>query len=185
VRTLLKNGKVKNRFVHELNEFLSAFIFIAPFVLSFATFRLYVSATPGPALFVYATALVNALVLAKIVLIEEWVRMGKRSEDKALMLSTIHKSFFFTLLFLAFHILEGAVHHLWHGQTLASSLDTELVKNKSELLGTGLVIFFGSMPFFALREVRRVIGIDAFRSLFFSRRRFEGSGQFHGLPQPH
>jgi hypothetical protein len=37
----------------------------------------------------------------------------------------------------------------------------------NEFLGRGLVVFSTFVPLFAFRELRRVLGEDTFRSLFF------------------
>jgi hypothetical protein len=161
----------KERIVHELREFLTVFLFLAPFFASFATYRIYLKG--GSELLALGLAMVNALVLAKIILIGEIARLGRRSENKPLLVSTIHKSLMFTLLYLAFHVLEEGVHGVLHGH----SFFRPLVVEKEEFLGLGLVLFFAMIPFFAVREMRRVMGADNFRHLFLGRNRPEQFNQ--------
>ena len=156
----------KQGIAHELREFLVVFLFIAPFVITLATYRIFLG-TRENTLFVYVAALVNALVLSKIILIGELIGLGKRSENKPLILPTLHKSVAFTLLYLAFLGLESTVHDLLHGQSLLAALSAAFVAEGGELLMRGLVTFFAAIPFFALRELRRVPGPDTFRGLFF------------------
>ncbi|HEY6343908.1 MAG TPA: hypothetical protein VIY49_20625 [Bryobacteraceae bacterium] len=162
----------KQRIVHELWEFLTVFLFLAPFFASFATYRVYLKGGSGE-LLALGIAMVNALVLAKIILIGEMARLGRRSENKPLFVSTIHKAIMFTMLYLAFHVLEEGVRGVLHGH----SFFRPLVVEKEELLGIGLVLFFAMIPFFAMREMRRVMGADNFRHLFFGGNRPEQFNQ--------
>jgi hypothetical protein len=159
----------KKRVAHEMYEFVVVFVLLAPFFVSFATFRMYVTHEFGNAFFAYGTALFNALVLAKIILIGELARLGKRSESEPLIVSTIYKSALFTVLYVAFHVLESAVHALWHGQTFLGAIYQAAVTRRGELVSIGLVLFFAFIPFFALRETRRVMGADKFLELFTKR----------------
>jgi hypothetical protein len=70
------------------------------------------------------------------------------------------------MLYLAFHVLESTVRGLLHGQTFFDALQAVAVAGRRELIGLGFVILFGFIPFFALREIRRVLGEDEFRHLF-------------------
>ena len=154
----------KQRIVHELWEFLFVFLCLAPFFASFATYRIYLKGGSGE-LLALGIAMVNALVLAKVILIGEIARLGRRYENKPLLVSTIHKAIVFTLFYLAFHVLEEGLRGVLHGH----SFFRPLVVEKEELLGLGLVVFFAFIPFFAVREMRRVMGEDNFRHLFFGR----------------
>ena len=110
--------------------------------------------------------------MAKVILIGEIAKLGKRSENKPLFVSTIHKAVMFTLLYLAFHVLEEGVRGVFHGQGFFRTLDAALL-DKKEVLIRGLVVFFAFIPFFAVREMRRVMGADNIRYLFFGGNRPE------------
>jgi len=165
---------VKQRVAHEVEELLVVFMFIAPFVLALASYRLYLRPFES-ALFAYGTAVVNAFVIAKIILTLDLVHVGKSSEKKPLILPTLHKAAVATLLFLAFRGIETVLHGLLHRESFLAALDAGFVKEKGEFLLIGLVTFLAALPFFALREMRRVMGADKFRHLFF------GEGRPHHL----
>jgi hypothetical protein len=159
-------GNAKQRIVHEFKEFLIVVLFVTPFILSFATFRLYVSPRPESTLFVYVTALVNALVLSKVILIGELANLGKSSEHKPLIVPTVHKAAVFALLYVAFHAVEIGTRGVLHGERFFGALYQEVVTHRGEFVTIALIMFFGFIPFFALRETRRVMGPDKFQSLF-------------------
>jgi hypothetical protein len=161
------------RITDEVAEFLVVFLFIAPFVITLATYRIFIG-THESTLYVYLAALVNALVLSKVVRTGEMIGLGKTSENKPLILPTLHKSFVFSLFYVAFLGLESTGHNLLHGRGLFAALDVGFVAEKAELLMRGLVTFFGAIPFFALREVRRILGPDTLRDLFFGTARPPG-----------
>jgi hypothetical protein len=159
----------KQGIVNEVKELLVIFLFIAPYVVTLATYRMMlVRSVSGPV--AYGTALVTALVLCKVIRTGELVRLGKHSEDKPLIVPTLHKSLAFAVLYALFLGLESIVHGLVRGQTLLTALRAPFVTEKVEILMRGLVTFFAAIPFFALREVRRVMGADTFSRLFFGRR---------------
>ena len=66
--------------------------------------------------FEYGTAVINALILSKIVLIGEYLRVGERQEHRPLIYSTLYRSFLFTCLVAVFHLLEDAIKGLVHGE---------------------------------------------------------------------
>lgn len=167
----------------ELKEFLSVFVFVAPFFISFASYRIYVSGEHGNVYFDYGKALVNALVLSKVILLGELARLGKKSENKKLSISTCHKAALFTLFYLAFQAAEGVAHELLHGQKLIGAIDAEAAAGRGEFLFQGLIAFFAFIPFFALREARRVIGNEQFHQLFFGGGPAANSGCSTANPQ--
>jgi hypothetical protein len=112
----------------------------------------------------YGTALINALPVAKVILIGEYARLGKKRESKAPFQSELYKAFLISLLVFAFHIVEEAIKRRWHGENFATAYYGIRV---NELLARSVVIFCAFLPLLEFRELRRVLGEDNFWSLFF------------------
>jgi hypothetical protein len=129
-------------------------------------------------LFAFGTALVTAFMVSKIVLIGELLGLGRSSENQPLILAALHKAAAFALLYLAFHGLEGAIDNFRHGRGFLAGFQTAFVTETGGLLLLGLVAFFSAIPFFALREVRRVLGVDSFRDLVLGTGLSRGNAQF-------
>ena len=165
----MNKGKLTRKIGHEIKEFLTVFLFLAPFFLAFTAYGMNVARNLGHPYFHYGAAIVNALVLAKIVLIGELIGLGRYFEKLPLVVPTLFKSAVFTVLYLTVHTLERIVDALIHGARLASSLNMELIYGNGKILSQATFIFLAFIPFFALREVRRVMGNDHFRYLFFGR----------------
>src|SRR5271155_4372652 len=159
-----KKATLKEKAAHELREFTVISSYLAFFFCAVATYSSLLLNEFHVSYFVYATALINALVIAKVILIGEYAHIGKKHESKPLFLSTLYKAFVFSLLVFAFHIVEEAIKRRWHGETFATAYHGIRV---NELLARSVVIFCAFLPLFAFRELRRVLGEDNFSSLFF------------------
>jgi hypothetical protein len=64
-------------------------------------------------------ALINAAVVTKVIMIGEYAKLGRRHEDKALLISAVWKAFVFGLLVFGFHVVEEVIKRLIHGEDLA------------------------------------------------------------------
>jgi len=110
-------------------------------------------------------AMLNALVIAKVILAGEYVHLGKKYEGKPLFLSALYKAFLFSLLVFGFHHVEEVIKRLLHGQNAAGAVHD--VRTTS-CLGRGVIRFCTFISFFAFRDLRRVLGEDKFHDLFFA-----------------
>jgi len=168
----MTQGKLAKRIVHEANEFVVVFLFLAPFFISFAIFRVHLMGVCGKESSSYATevlkALVNALVLAKVILTGDVIRLGKPIESRPVIFTTIYKAAVFTVLYIVFTVVENTVRSLFHGLTFEAALQSIAHTEKGDLLTLSLVVFFTFNPFFLLREIRRVLGVEKFRSVIFA-----------------
>src|SRR5271167_4389031 len=103
---------LKQKATHEFQEIAEIFLYLAFFFCALATYSMLLLNKFHVSYFVYGAALINAIVIAKVILIGEYVHLGKKHEAKPLLLSAIYKAFLFSLLVFAFHILEEAVRLL-------------------------------------------------------------------------
>ncbi|MGA8408227.1 MAG: hypothetical protein WB680_13700 [Candidatus Acidiferrales bacterium] len=158
-----KKASLKQKAEHELQEFFGIFLYLAFFFCAFATYSMLLLNQFHVSYFVFGTALINALVVAKVILIGEYAHLGTKHETKPLLQSALYKAFLFSLLVFAFHVVEEMIKRRWHGETLMSAAHEIRI---NELLARSVVIFCTFLPLFAFRELRRVMGEDKFRSLF-------------------
>jgi hypothetical protein len=106
----------------------------------------------------FGLALFNAFVLAKVMLVAEELRLGTRFRKKAPIFPILHKSVLFAILFISFNLVEKIVAGLWKGKTLAESLPGIWGRGVGEVVIAGLIITVALIPFFAFRELSRVMG---------------------------
>jgi hypothetical protein len=159
-----QNTSVKQKVVNEFEEVAIITLYLAFFFCALAIYSMLLLDKFHISYFTYGTALLNALVIAKVILIGEAVHAGKKFEGKALFYSAIWKAFVFGLLVFAFHILEEMIKNLVDGKGVAGAFHNMRI---DDLLARTVIIFCTFIPLFAFRELRRVMGQENFRALFF------------------
>ena len=154
----------------ELRTFSAIALYLALMLEALFSYRSLTLSESGITAFHYGVAVIEALVLAKVIMIGQALRLGKGLEDKPLIVSVLVK----TLLFGAFvalfsmieHVIEGLVHH----DTWAVIAHQLFAGGRDEILARTLVIIVAFIPFFAFSEVDRVLGQGKLFALFFSKR---------------
>src|SRR5215469_745969 len=116
----------------------------------------------------YSFALINAFVVAKIILIGEYTHLGGGTEARSLLVSSVWKAFLFGLLAFVFHVMEEGIRHRLHGESFS---DVFRDIHAKVLLARSLVVFCTFIPLVAFRELRRALGEDEFNALFFHKNR--------------
>jgi hypothetical protein len=178
-----QNSKVvvlKQKAIHEFIEAVGISLYLAFFFCAIVTYKLILLHDFRDWLLEYGFALLNALVVAKVILIGEYSHLGRKHEDKALLLSSAYKAFLFGVLVFGFHIVEEAIKRLLHGQAVSGAFSDVRI---DVTLARSLVVFCTFLPFFAFRELRRVLGEDKFNDLFFRARAMTKSGLSGGQAQ--
>ena len=117
----------------------------------------------------YGISVIRALVLGKVILVAEAFRLGRRFEEKPLIIPTLYKTFLFTVCMAVFDIAEALVRGLIGGLGPMGAVDEVMSRFHYEWLSRALINFFAFIPLFAVRELRRVLGEGAI-GIFFRRR---------------
>jgi len=163
-KTAAEKAHMKEKAKHELKELLTIFLYLAFFFCALVTYSTLLLNEYHVKYLNYAFAIINALVITKVIMIGEYANVGKRYEGRALFVSSIWKAFVFGLLVYAFHVVEEIIKRLIHGADMASaSRDIRF----DELAGRSIVVFCTFIPLFAFREFRRVMGEDEFQAFVF------------------
>jgi hypothetical protein len=103
----------------------------------------------------YTFAIINALVIAKVILLGEMAHVGRRFEGRPLWQSVLWKATVFGLLVFAFHIVEEFVKRIIHHEPAGTVLHRF---DFQEMLARSIIIFAAFIPLFAFRELRRRAG---------------------------
>jgi hypothetical protein len=162
-----KTTSLKQKAAHESKEIAIVFLYLAILFCAMATYSMLLLEEFHISYFTYGAALLNAFVITKIILIGEAAHLGKNQEVKPLLYSSVYKAFLFGLLVFAIHILEELIKRLVHGKDIVGALHEVRL---DDLLARSLVIFCAFIPFFAFRELGRVLGQDKLRALFLQER---------------
>src|SRR3974390_1571649 len=140
-----KKAGLKQKAARQVEALVKIFVYLAFSFCAVVTYRLLLLHEFHTSYFDYGTALLNALIVAKVILIGEDVHLGKRVEDQPLLLSAISKALLFGLLVFAFHIVEEAVKRLVHGNDLAGAWHEA---HLDEVLARCVIIFCTFVPLF-------------------------------------
>jgi hypothetical protein len=158
----------KKRAENELKDFLIISAYLATLFCAVASYTmLLLRQHDESSTLNYTFALINALVIGKVILIGEMMHLGRRAETRPLYQSVILKSIVYGLFIFAFHLLEEFIKRLIHHQPAGTVLhEMEL----EQLIARSIVILCALVPLFAFRELSRVLGEGKLNELFFHRR---------------
>ena len=170
-KSVAQKAEMKQKAKHEGKELLLITAYLAFFFCALATYTTLLLKQYDVPFWNYAFALINSLVIAKVILIGQVVHLGEKYEHKPLLLSALYKAFMYCLFALAFHFVEELIKRLIHGANLAEASRTIRI---DQLLGHTLVVFCTFIPLFAFMEFRRVLGEETFYNLLF---RSEAAGR--------
>lgn len=158
---------VKERALHQLKQFLFIFLYLFVLLVVFAMDRSIVLEQHNLSFTDYGFALVNALVLGKVILVAEDLHLGRGLEGRPLAYPVLLKSLLFAAVLVSFHILESILKGWWHDRTLLESI-SEIGAFKG-IAFLSFMMFVVLIPFFAFREMARVLGPAVLRTLLFER----------------
>ena len=156
---------LRARAYEELRKFLIIFSYLWLVFFVFLVHEWAVLASNHISFRFYGLAVVNALVLSKIMLIAEALRFAEGLNDKPLVYPIAFKSISFSALLMVSYVVEEIVVGLFHGKTVAESFPQVGGGGLVGVLTVGGILCIALVPFFGFREIARVIGETNFRSL--------------------
>lgn len=156
------HSAVKQKAMHELREFVWLTIYLAFFFCALATYSALLMREYSVQYFMYSVALINALVIAKVIMIGEYAHLGRRYEKYSILVAALIKAFLYSLLVLAFHFLEEAIKRIIHGEPFGTAFRD---MHTYELLGRTVLVFCTFVPLFAFRGIRSALGEAEFYKL--------------------
>ena len=160
----------KQKVLHEMVEYWINFIYLAVFFGIFTWYRRLVLEEYQINYLHYGVGVIEAAILAKVIMIGDILRLGGRLEEKSLIFPTLYKAVVFSIWVAIFGLLEHTVVGFLHGKGLEEGFQEIISEGKYELLSRCLVTFFAFVPFFAFKQLGRVLGEGKIRALFFRRR---------------
>jgi|SRR5215472_9594660 len=169
MKSEIKPG-LKERAIEEFRLFWIIALYLWVFLGSFIVYRQLIAAEMGVAYLHYGFALIEALIIAKVVLIGKMFGFSRRFEDKPLIVPVLYKSFLFGILVLLFGIVEHLVEGWIHKQGWIGGLSEIREMGVDEIAARTLVLIITFVPFFAFSEIGRVLGGHKLTTMFFSKR---------------
>jgi hypothetical protein len=165
-----KTPSLKQRVAEEFRMFWAIAIYLAVMLSAFIWYRRFILSESGITYLHYGAAVIEALILAKVILVGRALRLGKRFEQAPLVISALVKAVAYAVFVAIFFVLEHLIEGLVRGETW-SNIAAGLVRvGWDEILARAIMAIVVFIPFFAFMEINRVLGDDRLFSLFFRRR---------------
>lgn len=162
-------AELKERAIEELKLFWIIAFYLWVFLGSFLVYRRLIVAETGVTYLHYGMALIQALIVAKVILIGRMFGFTRRFEDKPLIVPVLYKSFLFGLLVMLFGVAEHLVEGWVHKEGLLGGLHDISDIGVHEIGARMLMLTVAFVPFFAFAELGRVLGAQKLSAMFFSK----------------
>jgi hypothetical protein len=156
---------LRARAYQELRKFLIIFAYLWLVFFVFFLHEWVVLANNNIGFRFYGLAVVNALVLSKIMLIAESLKFADGLKNRPLIYPIAFKSISFAALLMVSYIAEEIVVGLFHGSSMAESFPKIGGGGLVGVLIVSAIMCIALVPFFAIREIARAIGEAEFRTL--------------------
>jgi hypothetical protein len=156
---------------HELIEYAFNVLYLAIVFAAFTIYRRLLLSAHDITYTNYGFALIEALILGKVIMIGGVFRLGRGLEDKPLIYPTLYKTVVFTIFCAAFTLAEHAVKGLVSGKGIPAAFAEFTAQGYEVILANSMVVFVALIPFFAIKELGRVVGREKIGRLFFRQER--------------
>ena len=166
------NGSSRNlkaRAIHELRRFVLIFLYLWLIFGFFVLNERIILAQRGIFVTAQGFALINALVLAKVMLVVEDLNLSRWLPPRPLIYPILHDSFLLTVLFICFHVLEKVITGFIRGASIAASVPAIGGGGFAGLVCVAVILFVALIPFFAFKHVGRALGEGQLNAMLFGR----------------
>jgi hypothetical protein len=160
IQTPTLRQKVKK----ELSEYFINVAFLALFFCTYAFSRRLTLAEYGIYLDDYFVGLIKALVIGKVIMMASFLRISKLFEDRPLIVPILYKVLIFALCAIMFDVLEGLIKGMISTSSFSGGFGHVADHHFSKMwMGGVLFVTVSFIPFFALKELSRLVGHEKFR----------------------
>ena len=165
-----KEPGLKEKAIREFKVFWLVTLFLAFLFCAFTLYRRLILTEVGVSYFHYGAGLIEAMIIAKIILIGQALGLGKRFEDGPLIVAALFKAVLYGVFVALFAIFEHLIDGLIHGKNMTLAWQELLGLGKDEIFARTLMVIVTFVPFFAFWETDRVLGEGKLFAMFFQRR---------------
>lgn len=160
---------IAGRLMAEVRQFMVMFLYLWILFGLFVMNQVLTLEQHGMSIALSGFAMLNALVLAKVMMVVEYFDFSRWLRDKPLVYPVVFESLVLSVLFIVFHFVEHIVIGFLKGETLQESMPNLAAGGMLGLLCIGGILLFSLLPFFAFKHLSRVLGAGYVYGLFFGR----------------
>jgi len=171
VQALTSSGEqpkptLKERVIAEAKKFVAIFIYLWVVFTVLLMHEWVVLSANHIGFTFYGLAAINAVILAKIMLIADNTRFAERFKGMPLVYPIVYKAAAFTTLLFAAYVLEEMLVGGIAGRGFLASVP-HIGGGLRGALALWSVFCVALVPYFAFREIERAVGPEMFRRLLF------------------
>jgi hypothetical protein len=161
---------LKDRALDELRHYIIITLYLWLLFAVFSLYRRMILQEHGISAWGQTLAIVNALVFAKVILIAQALHLEAGLRKYPRVWIVLGNAALFTIVLVAFHIVEDAIKAWFSGRALATSISDFGGGTLAGFLTIGAILFVALIPFFGIQEVAHAVGARALRDLFLTGR---------------
>lgn len=165
-----KGTTLAQRAYHEFKEFLIIVLYLWVVIGLFLLYKSVLLNEEHISSLAKGFAIINALVLGKIILVARALHVGDWSNRWPLIYPTVVKSALFSIVLALFKILEAAVVAWYHHESFQQTIFEFGGGTAKGILTLTLLMFVVLIPFFGFSELQRVLGEGKLAQIFFGPR---------------
>ena len=165
-----RSSGLKEKAIEEFRMFWAIAIYLALMLGAFTSYRRLILSESGISYLHYGAGVIEALILAKVILIGEALGLGKRFEAAPLFVSVLFKAALFGVFAGLFGVIEHVIEGLAHRESWDGIAHSLVSAGRDEIIARTLVLIVTFIPFFAFWETDRVLGEGRLFELFFHKR---------------
>lgn len=161
---------LKQKVVHEINEYLINVVFLSLFFGAFATARRLTLEQYDIYLNDTFIGIIKAVIIAKVIMMGAFLKLSRNFENKPLIIPILYKTIFFVIFVIIFDFIEAYIHAYIDLHQLSAALNEVMKHHFNKMwLGGLIMVSVSFLPFFALKELSRTMGPQVFRSMFYKK----------------
>lgn len=159
----------KHKLLHEVSEYLINVVYLTLFFSAVIFYRRHILAHHGIIVEDYFAGLIKALVIGKVIMIGAFLKISRKYENRPLIVPTIYKSLLFTIWVMIFDVIE-VYFKAWIHTGDSSAAFSGLPGHINMVWGSAaILIFIVFLPFFAMKEMSRVMGSGKLSGMFLGK----------------
>jgi hypothetical protein len=162
-----RTSGLKERVLDEFRRFTIMFLYLWVLFGLFVLNERIILHERGIGLWQHGFAVLNALVLAKVMLLTEDLNIGRWMRRRPLIYPILFESLLLTVMFICFHVAERLAVGLAKGETVAGSMPAIGGGGLAGVVCVAVILFVVLIPFFASRNVSRELGPGQLHSMLF------------------
>lgn len=166
----MEHGSFKQKVTSEIRLFFIYAFYLNLLFFSFTIYERILLGLTDNSYVPFGFCIIQALIMAKVILIGDHIRLGHIFDSKPLAYTVAYKTIIFCILMFLFVIAEHCVMGLIDGKPITGILEEFFANHLNVALAKTFIMFLVFIFFFSVLETSRALGDHKLFDLFFKSR---------------